>query len=1178
MGQVGRIALTVTGTVVGAYFGMPGLGTMAGSLLGGLIFPGGGGAGQTAEGPRLTDLTVTSSAYGNSITELWGTMRLNGNVLWSDGIKEHKHTTKVKPQGGGKGMGSAPSQKQVTYTYTCSFAVGLCQGEANKVLRIWADTKLIYDVTGENKLDISVDDLDFRFYTGSETQMPDPHVMAKIGDDAPAYRGLCYIMFEDLPLEDFANRIPNITVEVSKDVVLNPTFIPFEKKGDEVVVNSGSNGFRNLMVDDARGRVFATYHIEDIDRVRMVCYNLYTGFRYWERTMPEFYEGLLWAITSSGHVITTISDGPGELYEILALIDGGTGETLDTIHLPVDINIAPSNAFFFNGPDSLPNVVVMAWLHKVTFIQTRDNELVILDTDDTGELAEPIVAIAKENDIKGYALTAHNDGPFEFNIDTVSIYEITMKEGNSGPNLDLSKKVTMNVTDLFPGIASCKSGDVGSLYYDASDDTLIFCVRETPTVDNRFGREMIIKYDPDNDELIWRTLSPENLSLGAPTQHSLQLQGVDQPRNAQFVQMGNTKGYFRVSDGVYFSQTEIPGAEITSNNVLQPTNWPPRYYNGNANWAVTHIKTEEAHPNDIKYATLFFNGAVRGESTVGQVIRDVAERSGLNPVTDLDLGDVDALALPGYAVARPTTARDIISPLQQIYLFDGFESDFLLKFRSRGQEPVRDLTQGNILRSEDSLDFTETRIQETELPVSMSMTFASPSRDYQEQTFTAKRISNPVSTMWSNNKATLSVPAAFSDNFVKQQVEKLLYSAWVARSNYDVSFDWSQIDLDPSDVINMTMDDGTLYRMRFTNFDIGADLTVQAKSVSEDDAQYVSDVEADGGEFPGQSIPPSGPTRLIVLDTVLLRDDDDTGGASSRFYLTMSGYGQPAWNAGVAYGGADQDNLDLIGSVVSEGTWGTVVTAIPNTSTPWLTDYSTVITINLATNIDQGLNNASYKDMLAGVNAAAILRLDGKAEIIQFGSATEVAPGQWQISTLFRGRRGSEVFCAGHQSGETFVLLDSLAMDLSTVTPSQIGTTMYFRGVQSGKQIASSELLPHVMSGDDLRPYAPVYVKAMNVAGDIEISWLRRTRIGDDLYNGDEIPLGESIEEYEVDVFNGVTKVRTLSSDVHNVTYTAADIATDFGTTPVSLHVVVYQMSSVVGRGFGQDVTIEVQP
>jgi hypothetical protein len=58
--------------------------------------------------------------------------------------------------------------------------------------------------------------LRFRFHPGSETQLPDPLIEAHVGEGrAPAHRGLCTIVFEDLPLADVGNRIPNLTAEVT---------------------------------------------------------------------------------------------------------------------------------------------------------------------------------------------------------------------------------------------------------------------------------------------------------------------------------------------------------------------------------------------------------------------------------------------------------------------------------------------------------------------------------------------------------------------------------------------------------------------------------------------------------------------------------------------------------------------------------------------------------------------------------------------------------------------------------------------------------------------------------------------------------------------------------------------------------------------------------------------------
>ena len=67
------------------------------------------------------------------------------------------------------------------------------------------------------------------------------------------------------------------------------------------------------------------------------------------------------------------------------------------------------------------------------------------------------------------------------------------------------------------------------------------------------------------------------------------------------------------------------------------------------------------------------------------------------------------------------------------------------------------------------------------------------------------------------------------------------------------------------------------------------------------------------------------------------------------------------------------------------------------------------------------------------------------------------------------------------------------------------------------------------------------------------------------------VPLNEPSEAYEVDVLDGASVVRTLTSTSASVVYTAADQVTDFGSAQSSVDVVVYQMSDVVGprRGAG---------
>ena len=128
-------------------------------------------------------------------------MRIGGNIVWATDFREE---TKTTTQGGGKGGGGGGKVKTTEYFYYASFAVALCEGPITGIGRIWADGKLL-DSAG----------ITWRWYPGDESQAADPFISAKMGAaNTPAYRSMAYVVFEDLPLGNYGNRIPQLSFEV----------------------------------------------------------------------------------------------------------------------------------------------------------------------------------------------------------------------------------------------------------------------------------------------------------------------------------------------------------------------------------------------------------------------------------------------------------------------------------------------------------------------------------------------------------------------------------------------------------------------------------------------------------------------------------------------------------------------------------------------------------------------------------------------------------------------------------------------------------------------------------------------------------------------------------------------------------------------------------------------------
>jgi hypothetical protein len=204
------LLLSFAGASLGAALGPAGAiaGRLAGALAGGVIDRAlfGDNTRRRIEGPRLAELDVMGSTEGAPIARLYGRARLSGQMIWATKLEEVV-ATRTESAGGGKG-GSGPRATTTTYAYFANFAIGLCEGPVAHIGRVWADGK-----------PLDLDGLNVRVHLGAENQLPDPLIEAKEGTGGtPAYRGLAYIVFERLPLENFGNRIPQISVEVVRPV------------------------------------------------------------------------------------------------------------------------------------------------------------------------------------------------------------------------------------------------------------------------------------------------------------------------------------------------------------------------------------------------------------------------------------------------------------------------------------------------------------------------------------------------------------------------------------------------------------------------------------------------------------------------------------------------------------------------------------------------------------------------------------------------------------------------------------------------------------------------------------------------------------------------------------------------------------------------------------------------
>lgn len=210
------LLLTAAASAFTTSFGITGLtasiigaaATAAGTFIDLALF-GGPTIKQSFEGPRLSDSQITTSTEGAPILRVYGRYRVGGQIIWATRLEEEVVTETTKS--GGKGGGGGSETTTTTYKYYANFAIGICEGVVGSLGRVWADGK-----------EIDLTDYTYRFYRGTETQTPDSLLETKDGSgNIPGYRGLCYIVFERVPLEKFGNRVPQMLFEILRPVTEN---------------------------------------------------------------------------------------------------------------------------------------------------------------------------------------------------------------------------------------------------------------------------------------------------------------------------------------------------------------------------------------------------------------------------------------------------------------------------------------------------------------------------------------------------------------------------------------------------------------------------------------------------------------------------------------------------------------------------------------------------------------------------------------------------------------------------------------------------------------------------------------------------------------------------------------------------------------------------------------------
>lgn len=547
-----------------------------------------------------------------------------------------------------------------------------------------------------------------------------------------------------------------------------------------------------------------------------------------------------------------------------------------------------------------------------------------------------------------------------------------------------------------------------------------------------------------------------------------------------------------------------------------------------------------------------------GTVALSSVVGDLATRAGLE---DFDVSGLSG-TVSGFVLGRTVSYRQAIEALIRAYPFDGREVDGSVVFTALPQSSVAAIAEDDTMADGADAErrtVTLTRAQEQELPREVLVRYIDPARDYQPGVQRARRLAGEA-----RGQEVAELPLALSATAAKQAAEVTLARAWIARDRVTFALTPRHLLLASGDVITLTLEDGTALEVQIEEVEFGGGRLL-CRGALFSAAVFASAAAGDSGLFPPQVIPavPETTLRLLNLPPVT------AAGVTAPVFFAAAAAAADGWRGAALYqstdGGVDYGQVAALSAPAAMGTCQIVLGGGP--ADAW--DEANTLTVSLL-HADMTLDSRPELAVLNGANAALV-----GGEVIQFRTAVLDLNGDYVLSGLLRGRRGTEYAIAGHGASEAFTLLTASAVVGVEAGFAALGKDYLYKGVSVGAALADTTAQNFTYTGLNLKPFSPVHVRGARAGNnDLTVTWVRRTRGAGDWLDGADVPLAEEAELYEVDILDSGAVVRTLSATVPTVTYTASQQTTDFGSAQSSVDVAVYQLSATVGRGTPASATL----
>ncbi len=474
-----------------------------------------------------------------------------------------------------------------------------------------------------------------------------------------------------------------------------------------------------------------------------------------------------------------------------------------------------------------------------------------------------------------------------------------------------------------------------------------------------------------------------------------------------------------------------------------------------------------------------------------------------------------ATAIDGYA-AHGASIKAAVEPLVQHFGLELFDDGNNLRPATPGPPiALSDDDLGNSADGKQSDRMERTQAAARSLPVALTLSYYDASRDYQ----TAQMRATVGEGSGPQEDAELAVVAGA--DFARALVESELARRWARRDQLTLRLPPRCMGLEPGSIIELQ---STPSRWTVESCVIEAMVAVVQLRPA---WALAGSIAADAG----RSLP--SPDLLQSEISLALFDLPDLGVENSSELALHLAAASPTtgWRpVPIEITAADGTSAGL--TATRKSVLGEALTALPP-GQPHLIDLINSIEVEL---VDDGqwLESRDDASLVMGSNLAML-----GGELIQFGQSETIGPGQFRLSRLLRGRRGTEWAMAGHAIGEPFALLQPGTLQRIGLAASLRGSAIEIRSARPGD---TTPAISALAAGEAQRPPSPVHVDAVQSPAGLLISWVRRSRHGWAWLDDMDAPVGESRELYRVELEGGAGRIE-VETDAPFLAFDAAQLA-----------------------------------